>query len=220
MIEAVIFDLDGVIVRTDEQHYRAWKALADSLGVPFDRSKNDRLRGVSRIVSLEIVLEDSGRTFSEEEKAVLAAQKNEIYVRLLQSITPADALTGVVDVLHALKDGGTKIAVGSSSKNTKHILGKLGLLELFDAIADGTDITHSKPHPEVFLCAAKKLGLAPALCAVVEDASAGIQAAKAAGMLAVGFGGDACTDPDADAVISHPSELLDLVRKQSKPSRK
>ncbi len=210
MVKAIIFDLDGVIVTTDEYHYQAWKALADSLGVPFDRAKNNRLRGVSRMASLEIVLEESSVCYSAEEKAALAARKNEIYVSLLENVHPSDALPGVVETLQALKERGVKIAIGSSSKNTKNILGRLELLETFDAIADGTDITRSKPDPEVFLCAARKLGMAPADCAVVEDASAGIQAAKAAGMLAVAFGGDACTDPAADVVITHPGELLRL----------
>ncbi len=211
MIAAIIFDLDGVICSTDDYHYQAWKALADSLGLPFDRKKNDRLRGVSRMASLEIVLEESQISYSQEEKQAMAEKKNEIYKALLCSVRPSDCFPGVRETLQALKDRGVKIAIGSSSKNTKNILTRLELINAFDAIADGTDITHSKPDPEVFLCAAGKLGIAPSECAVVEDASAGIQAAKAAGMLAVAFGGDACTDPQADVVIAKPEALLELI---------
>ncbi|MCD7859132.1 MAG: beta-phosphoglucomutase [Firmicutes bacterium] len=210
MIRAIIFDLDGVICSTDDYHFEAWKALADSLGLSFDRKKNDRLRGVSRMASLEIVLEESQISYTPEEKQAMAEKENEIYKALLCNVRPSDCFPGVRETLQALKDREVKIAIGSSSKNTKNILTRLELIDAFDAIADGTDVTHSKPDPEVFLCAAGKLGISPSECAVVEDASAGIQAAKAAGMLAVAFGGDACTDPRADVVITKPQQLLDL----------
>lgn len=210
MIEAFIFDLDGVICTTDEYHYQAWKTLANELGLEFSRAKNDRPRGISRMASLEIVLEESKIEYSAEEKVDLAEKKNAIYRKLLCNIHPEDALPEIPETLKALKERDMKIAIGSSSKNTKDILGRLDLLDIFDAIADGSDITRSKPDPKVFLCAAGKLGLEPGVCAVVEDASAGIQAAKAAGMLAIAFGGDAASDPCADKVITHPSQLLAL----------
>ena len=189
--KAVIFDLDGVICFTDKYHYQAWKALADRLGIYFDEKINDRLRGVSRMASLEIVLERADRAYSEEEKEALAAEKNETYRALLERMSPADLSGEVRSTLLALRERGYPLAIGSSSKNTKRILERIGLDGFFDAVADGTDITRSKPDPEVFLAAAKKLGAAPEDCAVVEDAKAGIEAAKAAGMTALALFGDA-----------------------------
>ncbi len=209
MIQGVIFDLDGVLVSTDELHYAAWRKLADREEIYFDHDINDRLRGVSRMASLEIILERAGRTYSEDEKQEMAAYKNGLYVDMLNSLTPADALEGVVETLDALAEKGVRLAVGSSSKNAKRILGRLGLLSRFDAIADGTDITRSKPDPEVFLCAAQKLGLAPAECAVVEDAEAGIQAAKAGGMTALAVG-QARSCSDCDMRMDAISEVLRL----------
>lgn len=187
-IKAVIFDLDGVIVSTDEFHYLAWKELADAEGIPFDRHDNERLRGVSRMESLDIVLEKAGRNYSEEEKLSMAERKNSIYRDLLKNLTPADLLPGVPAVLSGLRDRGIKIAIGSSSKNAGPILRAIGLAETFDAVADGTHITRSKPDPEVFVLAARKIGIAPENCLVVEDANAGVEAGVAAGMrvLAVG----------------------------------
>ncbi len=210
-IKAVIFDLDGVLTKTDEQHYQAWKALADREGIPFDRSLNDKQRGVSRMESLEVVLSQADCVYTQEEKLEMAEWKNDVYVRLLGEITGENTLPGAVEALSALHANGLKLAVGSSSKNAKLILGKLGLTDVFDAIADGTDITRSKPDPEVFLCAAAKLGLEPEVCAVVEDAFSGIEAAKAANMFAVAFGGDAVKHPDADAIIEQLIELPDVV---------
>lgn len=206
MIKAVIFDLDGVLVSTDELHFQGWKALAEREGIYFDREINNRLRGVSRMESLEIVLERAKRIYSEVEKAEMAAYKNGIYVRLLDSLTPADRLEGVSACLAALREAGMKLAVGSSSKNTPKILERTGLAAEFDAVADGNDISRSKPDPEVFLKAAEKLGVEPKFCAVVEDAEAGIQAAKAAGMLAVAVG-DAKKSPLADLCLESLADL-------------
>lgn len=189
--KAIIFDLDGVICFTDCYHYQAWKQLADRLGIYFDEKINDRLRGVSRMASLEIILERSDKEYSQEEKLLFTAEKNEIYRRLLQNMSHADLSDEVRNTLNTLKTRGYRMAIGSSSKNTKFILERIGLDGFFDAIADGTDITHSKPDPEVFLKAAEKLNAAPADCIVVEDARAGIQAAKAAGMTAFALFGDA-----------------------------
>lgn len=209
MIQGVIFDLDGVLVSTDELHYAAWKRLADREEIYFDRAINDRLRGVSRMASLEIILERAGRTYSEDEKQEMASFKNGLYVDLLDGLTPADVLPGVIETLDGLAARGVHTAVGSSSKNAKKILEKTGLLDRFDAVADGTDVTRSKPDPEVFLCAAKKLGVEPALCAVVEDAEAGIEAAKAGGMTALAVGG-ARKSPHADKRLNDIRELLAL----------
>ncbi len=209
-LQAVIFDLDGVLVTTDELHYEAWKKMADREGIPFDKEINNRLRGVSRVASCRIILEKATREYTDEEVEELCTFKNDFYVTLLDGIKPSDALPYARETLKALKDAGIKIAIGSSSKNTKKILTKLGLLEEFDAIADGTDITHSKPDPEVFLCAAKKLGIAPENCAVVEDALAGIEAAKAGGMTAVAIS-DARRSEIADERIDTLKDLLPIV---------
>jgi beta-phosphoglucomutase len=181
-IEAVIFDLDGVIVSTDEFHYRSWQRLADEERIYFDRGINHRLRGVSRMESLEILLDRSPRQYTPQQKIELAARKNGYYVEFLKNITPADILPGAMDILRGLRARGVKIAVGSSSKNSPLILARIGLADFFDATADGNDITHSKPDPEVFLVAAKRMGVAPANCLVVEDARAGVEAAIAGGM--------------------------------------
>lgn len=187
-IKGVIFDLDGVLCSTDECHYLAWKELADSLGIPFDETINRRLRGVSRMESLDIILQAAGRAFSSREKQALAARKNERYRRLLMKLTPADLPGGVRATLDELRRRGLRLAVGSSSKNTPLILQRLGLEGWFDAVADGNDITRSKPDPEVFLLAAERLRLPPGECMVVEDADAGIEAALAGGFLPVGIG--------------------------------
>jgi beta-phosphoglucomutase len=187
-IKAVIFDLDGVIVSTDEYHFQAWKRLADSLAIPFDRESNDRLRGVSRMESLEILLEKSPKRYSSDEKSEMAERKNAWYRELLKGLSPAHILPGVVNVIKALKDRQVKIAIGSSSKNARAILRAVSLEDEFDVITDGNHITRSKPDPEVFTIAAMQLGISSEECLVVEDAEAGVEAALAAGMnvLAVG----------------------------------
>lgn len=191
-IKAVIFDLDGVIVSTDEFHYLAWKELADAEGIPFDREDNERLRGVSRMESLDILLEKAAKAYSDALKLEMAERKNTIYRSLLERLSPADILPGVASVLDGLRARGVKIAIGSSSKNAGPILQAIGLAEAFDAVADGTHITRSKPDPEVFTLAAQKVGIAPEHCLVVEDAHAGVEAGVAAGMrvLAVGSAAD------------------------------
>ena len=187
-VQAVIFDLDGVIVSTDEYHYRAWKQLADAEGIPFDRLVNERLRGVSRMESLDIILEKSARVYTETEQKALAEKKNNAYRGMLAGLSPRDILPGVNGVLDALRARGIKLAIGSSSRNAGPILKAIGLDNAFDTVVDGTHITRSKPDPEVFTLAAKRLGVPPGRCLVVEDADAGVDAALAAGMrvLAVG----------------------------------
>ena len=182
MIKAVIFDLDGVIVSTDDCHYRAWKKMADEEGIYFDREINNRLRGVSRMTSLDIVLERADKEYSESEKLALAERKNNYYKELICELTPNDILPGAMETLEKLKENGIKIAIGSSSKNTPIILKQIGLDNFFDAVSDGNIITHSKPDPEVFLKAAEMLKIAPEDCMIVEDADAGIEAGKRAGM--------------------------------------
>lgn len=187
-IKAVIFDLDGVIVTTDEFHFLAWKQLADAEGIPFSRDDNDRLRGVSRMESLDILLEKAGRSYSDGEKLAMADRKNTIYRDLLVNLSPADILPGVNAVLADLRGRGIRLAIGSSSKNARPILKAIGMDSSFDVIVDGTDIMRSKPDPEVFVLAAARLGIAAGDCLVVEDADAGVDAGVAAAMrvLAVG----------------------------------
>ena len=181
-IEAVIFDLDGVIVSTDECHYRAWKKTADEEGIYFDRKINDRLRGVSRMDSLEIVLERAERLYTDEEKDELAERQKNYYKEYIKKLTKDDILNGVNENLAELKANGIKVAIGSSSKNTPDILKYIGLDNYFDAVSDGNNITKSKPDPEVFLKAADMLGVPYEKCLVVEDADSGIEAGKRAGM--------------------------------------
>ncbi len=195
-ILGVIFDLDGVIVSTDNCHYLAWKRMADEEGIEFDRTVNERLRGVSRMESLAIILERATKAYTKDEKQEMAARKNAYYVELIGSLTADDILPGAMNVLTLLKEKGVKVAIGSSSRNTPIILKQIGLSDAFDAVADGNAIKNSKPDPEVFLLAAKLLNLSPANCLVVEDADAGIEAALAGGMRCLGVG-SASQNPSA-----------------------
>lgn len=206
----LIFDLDGVIVHTDRYHYRAWKTIADRLGIPFDETVNNRLRGVSRAESLAIILEGCrGPLPTEAERERLAEEKNRIYRQSLSALTPADADGGVRETLATLRARGYRLAIGSSSRNAGLILDRLDLRDAFDNVTDGNAITHSKPDPEVFLTAAKGLGLKPEACAVIEDATAGITAAKMCGMTAIAIG-DATKDPRADVRLERISDLIAL----------
>lgn len=211
--DAVIFDLDGVLCSTDEYHYLAWKAVSDGLGVPFDRKTNDRLRGVSRMESLEIILERYPVSLSAAEKSALAEKKNELYKRYLTRLSPADLPREVSDTLDTLRGRGLKLAVGSSSKNTPFILQRLGLDGFFDAVSDGNDITHSKPDPEVFLKAAERLGVAPERCLVVEDSVAGAKAGHAGGM-AVACVGDAAAAGAGDLILNGIGQLPSVLRQE------
>ena len=175
--KGIIFDLDGVICHTDRYHYLAWKKIADGKDIYFDESINNRLRGVSRMESLNIILERYDGELSEEEKLALATEKNDYYRELLQQMSPADLPNEVKSTLDELRARGLKLAIGSSSKNTRTILERIGLGGFFDQISDGNNIVNSKPDPEVFLKAAEYIGLAPSDCLVVEDAEAGVQAA-------------------------------------------
>lgn len=207
--DAVIFDLDGVICSTDEYHYLAWKELADSLALPFDRQYNNRLRGVSRLESLNLILALGERQYSDEEKQAMAQKKNDTYRRLLERMCPADVSDDVLSTLKALKEK-YPLAIGSSSRNTKFILSRIGLLDFFDAIVDGNDISASKPDPEVFLKAAAALDRKPALSLVVEDAAAGIEAAGKGGFDSAGIG-DASLLDGATYHIEKLSDLLEIL---------
>ncbi len=209
-IKGLIFDLDGVLVFTDRFHYQAWKKIADELGVFFDERVNDRLRGVSRMDSLEIILERYDGTLTQAEKEQLAEKKNGYYRTLLSQMTPDDVSDEVRQTLRELRGAGYLLAIGSSSKNAKYILERVALTDAFDAVSDGTNITRSKPDPEVFVKAAAFLGLPPEACLVVEDADAGIEAAKAGGMYAAGIGG-AAEHSAADVSLQSFSELLQVL---------
>ncbi len=189
MIKNVIFDLDGVLVLTDELHFQAWKKLADELGITeFTREDNEKQRGVSRLESLEVVLQKGNKIYTDEEKINLAEQKNNYYKEMLEEIDESVVLEGVVDALEMLRERGVKIGVGSASKNTPTILKKTGLEKYIDKVSCGLDTTKSKPDPEVFLIAADKLGAPVEECLVVEDSAAGVVAAKSAGMKSLGVG--------------------------------
>lgn len=214
--DAVIFDLDGVICSTDEYHYLAWKALADKQGIPFDRQTNQRLRGVSRAESLEIILRAvPERVISQEEKQAWMEEKNRTYRCLLERMGPADLPREVRTTLEALRAAGLRLGVGSSSRNTKFILSRIGLGSFFDAVADGCDIRHSKPDPEVFLLAAQRLEVPPGRCLVVEDAWAGIEAACLGGMDSAAIG-DARKHPHRTYELARFSDLLRIVEGEDK----
>ena len=209
-IRAIIFDLDGVICSTDRYHYLAWKALADRLGIPFDEQKNKLLRGVSRMESLEIILGDRSSHFSEQEKWELAEEKNRIYREYLQTMRPSDLSEDSRYTLQTLRKRGYLLAIGSSSKNTRQILAQLGLEHFFDAVADGTQITRSKPDPEVFFLAASLLGISPEQAIVIEDAESGVQAAETGHFRVIGIRSKE-NDPNSDITIKKLSDLTEIL---------
>ena len=208
-VQGVIFDLDGVLVHTDELHFRAWAQIAAELDIPFDRTVNARLRGVSRAESLDRLLAcKPNLSVSEQEKEALCRRKNELYRTSLMLLKPEDVPDAVRSVLELLRERGIRIAVGSSSRNAGLILQRTGLDAVFDAVADGTMISASKPDPDVFLRAAELLHLEPCRCAVVEDAPAGILAAHRAGMLAIGLGAYAAAeDAKPDILLTRLDDL-------------
>ena len=220
-VKGLIFDLDGVIVFTDQYHYKAWKQMADEKGIYFDQEINNRLRGVSRMESLEIILERyEGEPLSDEDKQKMAEEKNEIshrgnalrvFAAELKQMTPADVSDEVKETLDELRKRGYLLSIGSSSKNAKYILERTGIMDKFDAVSDGTNITRSKPDPEVFLKAAEFLGLKPEECGVVEDAYAGIDAAVSGHMTSIAIG-DAAGYDKADYKLSAFRDLLDIAK--------
>lgn len=208
-LQGILFDLDGVLCSTDEYHYRAWKELADSISVSFDRTVNERLRGISRMDSLEIILEKRRQDLHTGRKARVGRPEKRRYRELLQNLSPKDADPDVVSTLLALKKRGLRLCVASSSKNARFILDRLALTSYFDGVCDGTQITRAKPDPEVFLTAAAMLSLSPESCLVVEDAVAGAQAAHAGGFLAACVG-DASKKRVGDYNLARLSDLLSI----------
>lgn len=211
--KAVIFDLDGVICHTDKYHYQAWKKVADELGIYFDETINNRLRGVSRMESFEIILEKYSGTMSEEEKVQYTTKKNDIYKELLKNMSPDDLSEEVRETLEKLRAAGFKLAIGSSSKNAKFILERIGLGTFFDAVSDGNNIVKSKPDPEVFVKAALFIGEEAKDCLVVEDAKAGLMAALAGGMECAAIG-DAVESGLATWNLEKFSDLLHVVKQE------
>jgi beta-phosphoglucomutase len=212
-IKACIFDLDGVIVDTAIYHYRAWKRLANELGFDFTGKENEQLKGVSRTRSLELILSWGGIQKTDAEKEELANRKNGWYVEMINHMQPDEVLPGAREFVQACRSAGIKTALGSASKNSAAILDKTGLTPLFDVIIDGNKVSKPKPDPEVFLEGARELGVSPAYCVVFEDAVAGIAAARAGGMKAVGIG-DPGTLKEADMVVSGLGKMsLDLLSK-------
>ena len=187
-IKGLLFDLDGVIVDTAKYHYLAWKELAERLNIPFTEKDNERLKGVSRMRSFEIILEIGGTELSEEEKEKYCTIKNDIYLEYIYKLKQEEVLPGVSEFLIDARRKGYKTALGSASKNAGIILSRLKLADAFDAIIDGTKVKTAKPDPEVFLLGAKELGLKKEACIVFEDAKAGVEAAHNGGMKAVGIG--------------------------------
>ena len=185
---ACIFDLDGVIVDTTRYHFLAWKRLTDQLGIHFTEADNERLKGVSRMASLEIILEIGNRKVDKSRKQEYATLKNNWYIDYISKMTPDEILPGSLAFIMELKNANIRVAIGSASKNTPMILERVGLLDLFDAVADGNIVRKAKPDPEVFIKAAEMVGIKPGKCVVFEDAVAGIEAALNAGMMCIGVG--------------------------------
>ena len=206
-MQAALFDLDGVIVDTAKFHYLAWRELANGLGFDLSEAQNERLKGVSRMESLDVILGMGGVELPADEKLRLATIKNGRYVEMIKTIDASEILRGAKEYLLELRQRGVKVALGSASKNAEIILKNLGILPLFDAIIDGNKVSKSKPDPQVFLLGAQALGVAPTECVVYEDAAAGVEAAKAGGMYAVGIG-HAENLPGADVVVPGLYALL------------
>ena len=185
-IRAFIFDLDGVLTDTAECHYQAWRQLAEEEGIPFDRERNEALRGVSRRESLNLILD--GRTISEEQALRWMERKNHYYLEKIRQMTPEEILPGARQLLAELHSAGLKVGIASASKNAGQVARRLDLMGAVDVLADGHSVARTKPAPDLFLYTAEKLGVPPETCVVVEDAAAGIEAARRAGMLTIGIG--------------------------------
>ena len=203
-LSAVIFDLDGVLTDTAVAHFRAWKKLADELGIPFDAAANEALKGVDRMGSLDLILRRGGLVLMEAERQALATRKNASYQAEIANFTPEELFPSAAAVLDAVRAAGLKTGLASSSQNAPFLIRRLGISDKFDAIADAARIRRSKPDPEIFLNVAAQLGVAPQACLGVEDAAAGIAAIKSAGMAALAVGADL---PGADAMIRHIADF-------------
>lgn len=206
MIKACIFDLDGVLVDTAHYHFLAWKRLADELEIPFDAHNNERLKGVSRLDSLEIILSLGNRQMTSKEKLELADRKNRWFVEYVEAMKPEEVFPGVIPLLQTLRGMGQKIALASSSKNARRVIELTHLGHLFDAVVDGTMIGRTKPDPEIFIKAARALSVEPANCLVFEDAEAGVEAARNAGMRCIGIGSPVQLSK-ADLVLAHTGDF-------------
>ena len=205
-IEACIFDLDGVIVDTARYHFLAWKKLSDKLGIRFTEEDNERLKGVSRMASLDIILGIGNMKLNECKKLEFAALKNNWYIDYISKMTPDEILPGSLEFIKELKDANIRVAIGSASKNTPMILERVGIQQLFDAVADGNVVKKAKPDPDVFLTAAQMVHVKPADCVVFEDAVAGVKAALNAGMMCVGIGSPKILN-EAHFVVSGLKEM-------------
>ena len=205
-IKACIFDLDGVIVDTAVYHYKAWKRLANQLGFDFTEEQNEQLKGVSRTRSLQLILQWGGITKSDGEQTLLADLKNTWYVEMISHMQPNEVLPGAKEFIQACINAGIKTALGSASKNSMMILEKIDMVQFFDTVIDGNKVSKPKPDPEVFLKGAEELHIAPANCVVFEDAIAGIEAAKAGGMKAIGIGSPRVLT-QADLVVPGLNEM-------------
>jgi beta-phosphoglucomutase len=211
--KAIIFDLDGVIVDTAKYHFLAWRELANQLGFDFTIEQNEQLKGVSRVRSLEILLDIGNQHLEDEVKTKLLHEKNEQYLQYIAKMDRSEILPGIEKLLNYLKQNQVPFSLGSASKNARLILETLGLLDLFDAIVDGNDVSTAKPDPEVFLLAAEQLKKQPEECIVVEDARAGIEAANTAGMTSIGIGNEKVLQ-DADYILNNTSELtINFIKK-------
>lgn len=211
--KAFIFDLDGVIVDTAKYHFLAWRELANQLGFDFTEEQNEQLKGVSRVRSLEILLGIGKMELEDDVKVKLLHEKNEQYLQYIAKMDHTEILPGIDDLLNYLKLQGISFSLGSASKNARLILETLNLIDMFDAVVDGNDVSTAKPDPEVFLIAAKKLGVQPEDCVVIEDAQAGVEAANKAGMTSIGIG-DSKVLAEADFNLNSTDELtIDFVQK-------
>ena len=211
--KAIIFDLDGVIVDTAKYHYIAWRKIAKDLGFDFSENENENLKGVSRVQSLEFILQKGNISLSQKEKEALLIAKNEHYLGLISNMDDSELLKGIKELLFALHKEKITFALGSASKNARRILEALQLTPLFSAIVDGTDVSKAKPDPEVFLIAAKKLCFTPKNCIVIEDSKAGIEAANSVDMISVGIG-SAQVLSEADYVLDTTAKLtIDFLKK-------
>lgn len=207
-IKGFVFDLDGVITDTARFHSQAWRKVADKVGAHWTTDLAERLKGISRMDSLDIILKAAGKqdAYSEDEKVALATSKNDEYLRLVDTLTPADILPGIADLVKSLHAGGYKLAIASASKNAPRVLKNLGVSAYFPNIVDPATLKHGKPDPEIFIKAAQSINLKPEQCIGVEDAAAGVQGIKAAGEVAVGIG-DAQVLAQADMVFPSTKEL-------------
>lgn len=211
-VKGVIFDLDGVICFTDDFHYLAWKKIADELGIKVNVDFKDKIRGISRMDSLEILLGKYSSSFTSEEKKLLADRKNTYYQEMLKKMQPDDCPIGTIELLQWLHENKIKVAIGSSSRNARLILEKLGIVGLFDVIVDGSMVARSKPFPDVFLKASELLNLPPFSCVVVEDAYSGIEAAFNGGFIPVSIGTDGAKNQKKKYAISKLTDLIQIIQ--------